>query len=254
MRLPLKIIALFAFLFLSFATTPSYSQPLGFGCLGLSGFFAGYSQQSYEVPGINDYVNKQIFLIDPGLTGLIGQVKFQKVTGYRIGANIFRGKIGSFFLTAKGYYQFVKEQQDISNPDQTSQIRQSYQLSMNHWGVGIDLGVKLFWVLDWKIIEGNLLVFDPEFSQEVFQNNVSAGQVKFDPDKSKLGYFIGSGFILHIVPDYISVEGSAGYNFLTIDQMKNDSGTPIPVLSSTLKAVEKGGLSVTLQLNIGFPL
>jgi hypothetical protein len=253
MRLYLIKIGLIGCFLLSFAIT-SHSQPVGFGCLGLSGFFAGYSQQSFDVTGINEYVNKQILFNDPGLAGSIGEVKFQNATGYRVGANIFRGKIHDFFLSVKAYYQFLKEQKDISNPDPASIIRQSYQLTMNHWGLGIDMGVTLFWILDWKIIEGNLLVFNSELSEEIFQNNVSKGQVKFDPDKSKLGYFIGSGLILHIVPDYISIEGTAGYNFISIDKMTNDSGTPIPILSSTQKAVNKGGLSLSLQLNIGFPL
>ena len=124
---------------------------------------------------------------------------------------------------------------------------------MNHWGVGIDLGIPLFWILDWKIAEANVTFYNTEFSQETLLNNVSQGEIKFKPDKNNIGYFIGTGLILHLVPDYISVEGTAGFNIFQIDKLSNDSGITIPSVSSK-KVIDKGNLSITLQLNVGFPL
>jgi len=221
--------------------------------LGFSGFFAGYSQQDFSSNAINDYVSKQNSAIDPSHLFFTDQINFKQVTGYRIGANIFRANFGDVFITAKGYYQFLRELHNVSAQMSTGFIQENYQLSMNHWGVGIDFGMNLFWIIDWKIVEGNLTFFNSNFSQEEFVNNVSQGVNNFNSGKNKMGYFLGSGLILKIVPDYFSVEGTLGYNFIKIDQISNSSGSTIPSLSKN-PAIEKGGISTTVQINVGFPL
>lgn len=224
------------------------AQTFGFGCLGLSGFYAGYSQQEYNASGVNSFVYSQSSLIDPA-----NHIEFKKLTGLRIGANIFRAKFKGLFLTAKGYYQFLKQAQNLSAQVQNGTVKQNYELDMNNWGVGLDFGVSLFALLDWKIIEGNVLFYNSEYSQEKFVNDVSQGIVKFKPDRNKIGYFVGSGLILHIIPDYVSIEGTAGFTVIQIDKMSGGSNIVIPT-SSNQTAIEKGGFSATLQLNIGFPL
>ncbi len=227
----------------------SNAQTFGFGCLGLSGFYAGYSQQEYNASGVNSFVYSQSSLLDPA-----NRIEFKKLTGYRIGANIFRAKFKGLFLTAKGYYQFLKQAQNLSAQSQNSTVKQNFELDMNHWGVGLDFGVSLFSLLDWKIVEGNILFYNSEYSQEFFINDVSQGIVKFKPDKNRIGYFVGSGLILHIVPDYVSVEGTAGYTVIQIDKMTSGTNLVIPNSTANQNAIEKGGFSVALQLNIGFPL
>jgi hypothetical protein len=230
------------------------AQSFGFGCLGLSGFYAGFSKQNYDNPGLNDYISQRINILDPSKTIISNKIEFTQGTGYRIGANFFRAKWDKFFFSAKGYYQFLKESNEISAQLQNVDTREKYQLTMNHWGVGIDFGIPLFWILDWKIAEANVTFYNTEFSQETFLNNVSQGEIKFKPDKNNIGYFIGTGLILHLVPDYISVEGTAGFNIIQIDDLSNDSGITIPSASSSKKVIDKGNLSITLQLNVGFPL
>jgi hypothetical protein len=230
------------------------AQSFGFGCLGLSGFYAGFSKQNYDNPGLNDYIRQRINILDPSKTIISDKIEFTQGTGYRIGANFFRAKWDKFFISAKGYYQFLKESNEISAQLQNVDTREKYQLTMNHWGVGIDFGVPLFWILDWKIAEANVTFYNTEFSQETLLNNVSQGEIKFKPDKNNIGYFIGTGLILHLVPDYISVEGTAGFNIIQIDDLSNDSGITIPSASSSKKVIDKGNLSITLQLNVGFPL
>ena len=244
---------IFIFVFVCCGTALN-AQSFVFGCLGLSGFYAGFSKQNYDNPGLNDYISQRINVLDPSKTIISDKIEFTQGTGYRIGANFFRAKWDKFFISAKGYYQFLKESNEISAQLQNVDTREKYQLTMNHWGVGIDLGVPLFWILDWKIAEANVTFYNTEFSQETLLNNVSQGEIKFKPDKSNIGYFIGTGLILHLVPDYISVEGTAGFNIFQIDKLSNDSGITIPSSSSSKKAIDKGNLSITLQLNIGFPL
>jgi hypothetical protein len=230
------------------------AQTFGFGCLGLSGFYAGYSKQSFEFPAVNSWVNNQIALKTGVTDNSLDQVKFQYLTGYRVGANLFRAKFSSVFITAKGYFQFLKQQQQVSTQVQNDVVRQSYQVSMNHWGGGVDFGTKLFSILDWKIVEGHLLLFSSELTQEVFINEVSQGEIKFSGEQHKLGYFLGSGLVFHIVPDYISVEGTIGYNFIQIDKLSNGTFGNIPATNGDSHALDKGTISFTLQLNIGFPL
>jgi hypothetical protein len=133
-------------------------------------------------------------------------------------------------------------------------VQENYQFTMNHWGVGIDIGINLFWILDWKIVEGDLTFFNSDFTQEKIINNISQGSNNFISGKNKKGYFLGSGLILQIIPDYVSIEGTIGYNFITIDSLIGSSGTGVLSPPSNSPLIEKGGLSTTIQLNVGFPL
>jgi hypothetical protein len=232
----------------------SNAQSFGFGCLGLSGFYAGYSQQDFSTPAINDYVYQQNTLADPLHAYFTDQIDFKRGTGYRVGVNFFRAKFSGLFISAKGYYQFLRELHDVSAQMPTGLTQEKYQLTMNHWGVGIDFGINLFWILDWKIVEGDLTFFNSDFTREEIINNNSQGVIDFNPGKNKMGYFIGSGLILQIVPDYVSVEGTVGYNFIQIDKMTAGSGLSIPAAPSNSPSIQKGSISVTIQLNVGFPL
>lgn len=228
-------------------TSITTAQTFGFGCLGLSGFYAGYTQQEYKAVGMNEAINSLLPSSPFNET-----LEFKRGTGFRIGANIFRAKFDFLFITAKGYYQFMKEtheREDHNIPRTT----QKYQLSMNHWGVGIDFGVPIFSIIDLKIVEGNVTFYNSELIESYNdQNGVLIIENKYSLDKAKVGYFVGSGLILHLVTDYISVEATAGYSFINIDRFSNSDIYSIP--STDNKAIDKGGFSATVQLNVGFPL
>lgn len=224
------------------------SQTFGFGCLGLSGFYAGYSEQQYSVDGINQYIKMNYYGPVPK-----SNVEFKKGTGYRIGANLFRAKFDNFFISAKGYYQFIKENIEQSAADQNSIIKNKYQLSLNHWGFALDVGVPLFSIIDLKVIEGGLVFHNMEFVHTTFRDENQLSEMKFEPQSNKVNYYIATGLIIHIVPDYISLEGTASYNFLKVDQLdlKSELLTGPTKISNS---ISKGGLMATVQLNIGFPL
>ena len=122
------------------------AQSFGFGCLGLSGFYGGYTQQQYVAEGIDDYVqlNNSGTQIDPS-------IKFKEGTGFRIGANLFRAQWDPVFITLKGFYQFMKEGHhtngninDVNSDIPSGVLKKDYQLTMNYWGVGLDFGIPLF--------------------------------------------------------------------------------------------------------------
>jgi hypothetical protein len=227
-------------------STALHAQTFGFGCLGLSGFYAGISQDRYDASGINDYLNVKLFSNQSA-----GAIKFEKGTGYRVGANIIRAKFDKVFISAKGYYQFLKEEHTTSALSGASILSSTHTLSLNHWGVGIDFGTNLFWILDWKVLEGNVTFYSGEFTSEYSKDNIVQSDEKYTLDKTKIGYYLGSGLVLHIVPDYISLEGTAGYNFIKLDNLNrtDSSGNELFIYN----ALPSGGLSVTIQLNVGFP-
>lgn len=245
----LKNLAKIIFIVLLLPFVKTDAQTFGFGCLGLSGFYAGVTQQYYDTPGLTEYLNNSLFF--PNSTS---SIEFKKGTGYRVGANFFRAKFDFLFLTAKGYYQFLKETHEREN-SLADNSKDKFELSMNHWGVGLDFGVPLFSILDWKVVEGTVTFYNSDFVEEnIDENGEQVSEKKYSLDKTKLGYYLGSGLILHLVPDYISVEASAGFNFIDIKNFTSKDGLSIPSLTSTSKAVNKGGFSATVQLNVGFPL
>lgn len=226
----------------------SKSQTFGFGCLGLSGFYAGFSQQQYSVDGLNDFV-KNNYLGSLPTTGL----EFKKGSGYRIGANFFRAKFDALFISAKGYYQFMKESLEQTETGQNSVLKNKYQLAMNHWGLAVDIGVPLFWIVDWKVVEGGITFHNTEFTHEALQDNNQVYEYKFEPEKNRVDYYIGSGLIIHLVPDYISVEGTASYSFMNVDELINKTDSTVGS-GKISNPISKGGFAATVQLNIGFPL
>jgi hypothetical protein len=226
----------------------SKSQTFGFGCLGLSGFYAGFSQQQYSVDGLNDFVKSNYFGPQPATN-----LEFKKGSGYRIGANIFRAKFDALFISAKGYYQFMKENLEFIENDQNTVLKNKYQLSMNHWGLAVDIGVPLFWIVDWKVVEGGITFNNTEFTYEVLRDEIQLYESKYEPEKSKVNYYIGSGLIIHLVPDYISLEGTASYSFMKVDELINKSDLTVGG-GKISNPISKGGFVATVQLNIGFPL
>lgn len=245
----LKLIKIFLlFLLFIIPISISKSQTFGFGCLGLSGFYAGFSQQQYSVDGLNAFVKNNYFGPIPTTS-----LEFKKGSGYRIGANIFRAKFDALFISAKGYYQFMKENLEQTETGQNSVLKNKYQLTMNHWGLAVDIGVPLFWIVDWKVVEGGITFHNTEFTYEAFQDNNQIYEYKFEPEKNRINYHIGSGLIIHLVPDYISVEGTASYSFMKVDELINKTDlTASPGKISN--PISKGGFIATVQLNIGFPL
>jgi hypothetical protein len=237
------------FVALLLISTVANAQKFGFGCLGLSGFYVGMSEYHYDTPGLNDFANSELLLSNFAAED---QVKFSLGSGYRVGANFFRAKWDKVFITAKGYYQFLKEENTINSPEGSSLAQQKYMLNMNHWGVAIDIGIPLTSFLDWKILEGGVSFFNAELTQQKYENNSLKDEFKFSPEKAKATYFAATGIIIHIVPDYMSLEGTGGYYFMKIEEFKNQSN--LAVGSGIIKnAIPKGGWSATLQINISFP-
>ena len=78
---------------------------------------------------------------------------------------------------------------------------------------------------------------------------------KYKSDSGVIGYSVGTGIIVAILKDYISIEGLAGYTHLVIDNAYDNNGKPLLNPSSNYdKFIDSGGFTAVIQLNVGFPL
>lgn len=228
----------------------TYGQSFGFGCLGLSGFTVGYSQQKYDAFGLNKHISDRLADNPTGTT----QELFKEGKGFRVGANIVRAKFEHTFLTVKGFYQFLKEEQNLKMiiDDQISDNR--IELKMDYWGLGMDFGICVFSFLDWKIIDGGISFYKTRLKQKTIFDDGSSQDKKYILPSAELGYYVGTGLILEIVDGYLSLEGSAYYNYVHVDYLEVDIDDRIPERYSNTSLIEKGKFSGTLQLNFGVPL
>ena len=223
------------------------AQTCGFGCLGLSGIYGGYTYQQYDAGGLNEYLNSNAIDL---ISNDADEIEFKEGKGFRFGANIFRAKFDDYFISAKGYFQFLKEKKTrtgLLNPDMQNDL----ELQLNYWGLGIDFGVPLFSIMDFKIVEGGITFFNTQFKIVTKEGNSEISERKFESNDSKIGYYVSTGFVFHIVRNYISIEGTAIYSMFQIDELDGENIT-IPILDNK-KIIDGGGFGGVVQLNVGIP-
>jgi len=232
------------------------SQTFGFGCLGFVGGYGGYTYQQFDATGLNEFVRQ---FNDAKASTLQSDLKeFKYASGYRIGINIFRASFeGGFMVTAKGFYQSLGKKNEVTENIPEGTTNHSFDLDLKNWAIGFDVGIDITAGISWKILDGAV-----NFNNVKLTNTVNyPGETeihKFKSDKNVFGYSVGTGVIVHIVKDYISVEGLAGYTDLNIDNMKLEEGTPFPTEPYTTQEtgdfIDSGGFTAVVQLNVGFPL
>jgi len=235
------------------------SQSCGFGCLGLSGVYSGYSIQKYEADGLNNYFN-YIINSSNSLLPLKGKYDFKEGRGFRVGINLMRAQYEKFFFTVKGYYQFLSEEKNLKIPDGFNYYNiYEAKFEMNNWGIGLDIGIPLFGFVNWKILDAELKFFSPKLALKNYNNNPSKNSIAnenlFTPNKVKMGYSVGSGLIFNLIEDYISIELTGMYTFIEIDNLTDDqNGLSIPNNGSNEKLISTGGFQGIVQINVGIPL
>lgn len=235
-------------LFFIFSGPNVYSQSFGFGCLGLSGVYGGYSYQTYKADGLNDGISSLF-----NSTGYnVSSIDFKYAEGFRFGANIFRAKFSRLFITLKGYYQFLKESRSIRDDSGNSLLLSDMSLEMNHWGIGVDLGVPIFSFIDLKVVEGGVNFYEVDFTIDASADAITLLEDKYSFDKVQVSYYLASGLIVHIIKDYISLEGTLSYDFLEVDNLLNASNIGLRQAGSSNPLIERGGLAAAIQLNVGF--
>ena len=248
---------LYLLLIIFFILVPDIkAQSLGFGCLGFVGGYVGYSYQKYNPKGLNNYVNAFNAANKDSLSSPMS--KFGEAQGYRIGINLFRANIKGFILTTKGFYQYLSEKNTANINAEDGFTNAVYLVEMRNWGFAVDLGTAITDILSWKVIDAALLYNTASFTNTTNSPGPITILMKFNSEKYSFGYTVGTGFILQLIDQYISLEGLAGYTAFNIDKMKTGEGTELTV-SETSKQVMRnfissGGFNAVVQLNIGFPL
>jgi hypothetical protein len=232
------------------------SQTFGFGCLGFFSGYGGVVYQSFKADGLNHFV-KYFNEMGPGkleapLEGYYGAV------GYRVGVNFFRATWESgFILTAKGFYQSLSRNREAYETSEDGNTNYLVELDLKNWAVGIDFGYSITSFLSWKIVDGSINFNNVSLTNTKNSSN-GTDVSKYESDSNVLGYSVGTGVIIFLIKDYISLEGFAGYTGLTIEKL--DYGEGNRSLLNGLNEVENsnfieaGGFTGVIQLNLGFPL
>ena len=242
-------------IFVVLLQTYIHSQTFGFGCFGFTGGYAGYSHQKYQPDGLNDYI--KIFNLNRKDSLTENFNNFGSANGFRVGLNFFRKKFSGVFVTAKGFYQFLGEKHQAVEKLSSGNVTTSYEVKLISWGLGVDLGTPIVSFLNWKIVDAALLYNQAKFSNA--QNFPGAlTVVKNFKSDLKFGYSIGTGFIIEILGEYITLEGLAAYSHITIGEMRMDDGTKLMKNENSTEIMKNfntdGGFNAVIQLNIGLPL
>ncbi len=236
------------------------AQSFGFGCLGFVGGYAGYSYQKYNPEGLNEYVGDFNYFNKDSLS--IPMNNFGTFKGYRVGLNFFRAHISNFILTAKGFYESLNEKHEAVEKFVNGTRTTDLELNYKNWGVGLDLGITITDLISWKIVDGAVRFNNISLTNTTNFTGGETQMVEYKNAKTSIGYSIGTGFILAIIEDYVSLEGTAGYTMLSIDQVQNSKGEVLALANSTEKKfdapvnnfIKSGGFNAVVQLNLGFPL
>ncbi len=250
-----KFIVSFVFLWVIFICNLP-AQTFGFGCLGFVGGYGGYSYQKFQPGSLNNYIDDFNLNYKDSLSSPMD--KFGRSDGYRLGLNFFRAKFKGFIITAKGFYQNLSEQHNATEYLVGGNGNTTLQLEIINWALGIDLGKQITGGFSWKVVDAAILFNNAKFtSTQNFPNAVTIVD-QYKSESTSIGYTIGTGFILEIVDEYLSIEGVAAYTDFSIDKMKTDDGKYFASTSdnsaSGKKFIEKGGFNAVLQLNVGLPL
>ncbi len=237
-------------------TVNTSAQTFGFGCLGFVGGYGGYSYQKYQPGSLNDYIDDFNLIYKDSLSSPLQ--KFGKAEGYRLGLNFFRAKFKGFIITAKGFYQNLSEEHNAKEHLVGGDANTTLQLEIIDWALGIDLGTQITGALSWKVIDAALMFNNAKFTSTQNLPNAVTIVDQYKSESTNIGYTIGTGFILEVVDEYVSLEGVAAFTQFSIDKMKTVDGKYFASTSETSasgkKFIEKGGFNAVIQLNVGLPL
>lgn len=237
-------------------STAAKAQELGFGCLGLVGVSAGFAYQKYSPEGFNNYISDFNSLKKDSLSAPFE--KYGIANGYRFGANLFRQNFSGLIFTIKGYYQSVKEKHKAEFNSLALGKTKEFEMQINQWGFGVDIGTNIIGGLDWKVIDAVVVFNNVKLVEKIDQPGQFTSINELKSKESSSGYMLGSGFILHLIRNYVSLEGTTGVSQFSISTIKYSDDAPFPSSpdSSTPLSnfITKGGLFILVQLNIGVPI
>lgn len=249
-----RILAAVVLVFLFSGDT--FSQEFGFGCLGLTGAYAGYQTQLINAGGLNNYIAVFNDLRKDSLEKALPD--FTELQGFRFGLLVYRMQFTGFRLNFTTFYERLSgKKQTLVFLSQGERQNNTLELAIDKFGIGVDIVTPITRLLSWKIVDVNLTVNRASFTKTINTAAITFLSTKYTTNENSLGYAVGTGFIWHIIEDYISLEGTASYTFFSVGRMKDDKNSFLPVSeinpSSMDPAINSGGLNTLIQINLGFP-
>jgi hypothetical protein len=252
-----KSVVVLILLTLFLTANNSYSQEFGFGCLGFVGGFAGFESSAFKPNDFNNYIADFNETRKDTLSQSLNS--FGDSKGFRFGINFFRHNYDGLLITAKGSYSSLSQKNNAAFLSNNLTFSHSYEISLQNFSIGVDFGTSISSLLDWKVIDAALIINRTKLTRTRNSPNQASQIDNYASEKFAIGYTLGSGFILKLVSDYISLEGSIGFSFFEVGRMKNDSDNSYLTYRESSdvpmeKFIKAGGLSGIIQLNLSFPL
>lgn len=230
-------------------------QSFGFGCIGFTGAFGGYSYQKYDPAGLNKY----IYFFNQNRTNSLTQKldDFGQGNGIRFGFNFFRKKFKSFFFTTKGFYQLLVERNEALEKLSSGELSTKFETKLTTFGLGLDLGIPIFSFINLKVVDAALTFTQVKLiTTQNFPGAITI--VKNYKSDYDLNYSVGSGIIFELFDEYVTLEGTAYYSKLNIREMKTDNDVKLTKEENSNEImrnfISEGGMNLVVQLNIGIPL
>lgn len=243
-------------LLLTLVPVASPAQQIGFGCLGFVGGFVGYEINNYKAEGLNNYVDRYNEIRSDSLQSPLGE--FGRATGFRVGLNITRQNIDGVIFTLKGFYHRLGDLKTATFTSGEGVATEEYDLRFRNYGIGIDIGTELNEYISWKILNLELVYHHATLVIKGTYPGRPATREELTSADEAFGVVIGSGFIWRIIGDYLSLEGSFGYSFLTLDSLEYEDGSLLPENEISTRPmnnlISEGGFNSVIQVNVGFPL
>jgi hypothetical protein len=240
----------FSLLLIILAVKTTKGQTFGFGCLGFVGGYGGFTYQNYDATGLNEHIRQfnQTEYVNTPID------EFSYATGYRLGLNFFRATFkNGIILTAKGFYQFLDKKNKGGVGIGQTEDNYSLDLDLKNWAIGFDVGWSFTKIISWKVLDGSLNFNNVTLTQSTALPGAPTDIKKYKSDSGVIGYSVGTGIIVAIM-DYISLEGLAGYTYVSIENVYDESGNSFLIPNITEKFIVSGGFTAVIQLNVGFPL
>jgi hypothetical protein len=249
----ISLYILLVFCFFSF-NAKVFSQTLGFGCLGFVGGYGGIVYQKYNAEGLNNFVKYFNEMKADNLN--VPMEEFYGAVGYRVGINFFRATLESgIIISAKGYYQSLSRTRETSETLADGSANHKYELDLKNWSIGFDVGYAFSNYFSWKIVDGVVNFNNVTLAETIDKSGEGTNVRKYKSDSGVIGYTVGTGIIVSLVKDYVSLEGLAGYTHLQIEDVKTDDGSSfMEQVPGNGNFIEAGGFTAVLQINVGFPL
>lgn len=231
------------------------AQSFGFGCIGFTGAFGGYSYQKYNPTGLNKY----IYFFNQNRVDSLSQKlnDFGQGNGLRFGFNFFRKKFKGFFFTTKGFYQLLVERKQAIEKLSTGEVSTKFETKLTTFGLGLDLGIPIVSFLNIKLVDAALTYTQVKL---ITTQNFPGAITIVNNYKSEydLDYSVGSGIIFELFDEYVTIEGTVYYSKLNVREMKTDNDVKLTKEENSDEIMRNfitdGGLNFVLQLNIGIPL